>query len=295
MMNDAGWCRGVSVAFASVLVLSGCPIPVPPLGYLGESRTNLPDRVPGFIVKGKTTRDDVLLGLGAPDSHSLDGSWFAYRSARHSGGIVFVVAAGGGAGGAGVVGYEERLLVLRFDAGSVIVDATLEARVCPRGVVAFGSAGGESSPCLKIPDPATAGALGDSDTGVPSAVYEQAVWVLGDVDPLTEVTSEYRHTGRILLMSGGVLAIVDVDGRSAGAERTRHWIPFAQIARADTVRYPTGVVGTISLRDGRRYAVAVQSGTGMTRRTDGEATRGLVEKINHALEDRRERPDLRAR
>lgn len=294
-MNAPRWCRGVSLAVASVLVLSGCPVPIPPLGYLGESRTNLPDRVPGFIVEGKTTRGDVLLGLGAPDSHSPDGSWFAYRSARHSGGIVLVMAAGGGAGGAGVFGYEERLLVVRFDAGSVVVDATLEARVCSRGVVGFGSSGGESAPCLKIPDPATAGALADSDTGVLSAVYEQAVWVLGDVDPLTEVNSEYRHSGRILLMSRGVLAIVDGDGRSAGAELPRYWIPFAQIARADTVRYPTGVAGTISLKDGRRYAVVVQGGTGLTRRTDGEATRGLVERINRALEDRSEHPDLRTK
>ncbi len=173
-MNAPRWCRGVSLAVASVLVLSGCPVPIPPLGYLGESRTNLPDRVPGFIVEGKTTRGDVLLGLG-------------------------------------------------------------------------------------------------------------------------EVNSEYRHSGRILLMSRCVLAIVDGDGRSAGAELPRYWIPFAQIARADTVRYPIGVAGTISLKDGRRYNLVVQGGTGLTRRTDGEATRGLVERINRALEDRSEHPDLRTK
>jgi hypothetical protein len=127
-------------------------LPVPPLGYSSQSRDNVPDRVPGFIVKGTTTREDVLLGLGTPDAHSPDGRWFAYRSERHTGGVVFVVAAGYSAGGAGFIGYEERLLIVHFDTRSTVTEATMAHRVCPRGVVVGPSGGGASPPCLKVPD-----------------------------------------------------------------------------------------------------------------------------------------------
>ncbi|HTN50032.1 MAG TPA: hypothetical protein VMK32_11425 [Burkholderiaceae bacterium] len=128
-------------------------MPVPPLGYSTHSRDNLPDRVPEFIVKGTTTREEVLLGLGAPDAQSPDGRWFAYRSERHTGGVVFVVGGGYSAGVAGgISGYEERMLIVRFDTRSIVTEATMEDRVCPRGFFGGGNSSGESSPCLKVPD-----------------------------------------------------------------------------------------------------------------------------------------------
>lgn len=151
-MNGLIRCRAVLVSATCVVLLAGCPVPVPPFGYSSTSRDNLPDKVPAFIVKGTTTREDVLLTLGAPDSHSPDGHWFAYRSERHTGGIVFVVGAAYSAGGVGVVGYDERLLTVRFDERAVVIDATLENRICPRGVVASSSGGSASPPCLKLPD-----------------------------------------------------------------------------------------------------------------------------------------------
>jgi hypothetical protein len=124
--------RGYVLGIVVALILSGCvPIPVPSLGYSSDSRTNLPDRVPGFIVKGKTTREEVLLGLGAPDSYAPDGRWIAYQSARHTGGVAFLVGGGYSAGVVGPVSsYEKRLLVVRFDANSIVIDAALEERTC---------------------------------------------------------------------------------------------------------------------------------------------------------------------
>lgn len=151
-MNGPIRCRAVLLAAACVVLLAGCPVPIPPFGYSSTSRDNLPDKVPAFIVKGTTTREDVLLTLGAPDSHSPDGHWFAYRSERHTGGIVFVVGAAYSAGGVGVVGYDERLLTVRFDERAIVIDATLENRICPRGVVASSSGGSAAPPCLKLPD-----------------------------------------------------------------------------------------------------------------------------------------------
>lgn len=284
-MNRLRWCLGVLPA-ASVVFLSGCPLPVPPLGYAIDSRTNLTDRVPEFIVKGETTREGVLLNLGVPDASSPDGSWFAYRSERHTGGIVFVVAAGSGAAGAGVMGYRERLLTVRFDSNSVVTDATLEERICPRGVVGFGSEGGESSPCLRIPDPASAGTL--ADTGQPVAVYEHAQWTLGWVHPLAAAANESRRTGRIVVTDLGVLALAESDGL-AGAAPLRYWIPYTQIARASLERLTVGVVCVLRLKDGRVYSMAiVKSFLALARMSDEDATRDLVERIDRALEERRE-------
>lgn len=289
-MNELKRCRNVLVVAACVLTLSGCPIPIPPLGYSSESRTNLPDRVPEFIVKGVTTREAVLFGLGAPDSYSPDGRWFAYRSERHTGGIIFVVAAGSGAGGAGIMGYNERLLMVRFDASSVVTEATLEDRICPRGAIGIGSAGGESPPCLTIPDPAVTDALVESEAGLTAAIYDQAAWVLGRVDPLTAHEGEARHSGRILVTNRGLLAVADEDGRDRSAEPSRYWLPYVQIARADAVHYPTGVVGTLSLKDGRTYSVVILRGAGLARRIDGDATSGLVERVVRELAHYREQP-----
>ena len=288
-MNGLRWCRGVLLAAASVVLLSGCPFPVPPLGYSIDSRTNLTDRVPEFIVKGETTREAVLLGLGVPDAQSLDGSWFAYRSAWHSGGIVFVVAAGSGAAGAGVVGYRERLLVVRFDSNAVVAEATLEERICPRGVAGIGSEGGESSSCLRIPDPASAGALADTDIGQPAAVYEHAQWTFGWIHPLAAAANESRRTGRIVVTDLGVLALAGDGGRSAGAEPLRYWIPYPQIGRAGLERLAEGAACVLRLKDGRIYSVAiVKPLLSLTWVPDGEATRDLVERVDRVLEARRE-------
>jgi hypothetical protein len=146
--------RRLGFLLAGVLAfsLSGCiPVPIPPLGYPGESRTNLPDRVPDFIVKGKTTREQVLFALGAPDAYAADGGWMAYRSSRHAGGVAFVVGGGYSAGVVGPVsGYENRLLVVRFDANSVVIDVALEQRTC----LTANDAGCSGVPQLSI-DPKT--------------------------------------------------------------------------------------------------------------------------------------------
>lgn len=121
---------GCVLPITLALTLSSCiPIPIPSLGYTSDSRTNLPDRVPVSIVIGKTTREEVLLGLGTPDSFAPDLSWMTYQSARHKGGVAFLIGGGYSAGVVGPVSsYETRLLVIRFDANSIVIDAALEDR-----------------------------------------------------------------------------------------------------------------------------------------------------------------------
>ncbi len=68
------------------LALSGCLVlPIVP-GDESDSRQNLGDKLPDFIVTGETTRADVLLALGEPDGESDHGEWFAYTRRTRTGG-----------------------------------------------------------------------------------------------------------------------------------------------------------------------------------------------------------------
>jgi hypothetical protein len=263
-MNRLNWC-GVVLAAVAVLGLSGCPVPLPPLGYERQSRTNLPDQVPDFIVTGKTTRQEVLLSLGVPDSYSPDGRWFAYRTSKHAGGVLFVVPYGGALE---VSGTDEQLLIVRFDSSAIVIDATLEKRTCPH-------LGHGTSPCLEFPDPASSGALVEPETTSPIAVYERAWWALG-----ADCFSTSRpHKVRIILTTHGMLAVAD-DG-SNGAAPTRYWIPYRQVARAEIMRTGTfsQECGLFDLKDGRRYSVVIMNGW----RFDTAATDDLVGRVNRAL------------
>lgn len=146
--------RSLRLSFAAGLltfVLAGCPVPIPPLGYIGV-HGNIPDRPSELIVKGKTTRADVLLLLGSPDSQSPDGRRFEYHSELHQGGVMFVIAAGGsGAAALGPEAFLERRLIVGFGARGVVDSVELEDKSCTRAAIAIGSgAGGRSDPCLPV-------------------------------------------------------------------------------------------------------------------------------------------------
>jgi outer membrane protein assembly factor BamE (lipoprotein component of BamABCDE complex) len=81
--------RGL-VIFALLAALGGCmPVPyvIPALGYTPDSRHNLGERVPPFIIQGETSREDVLFTLGDPDETIDDGHVFIYLSAYRRGGM----------------------------------------------------------------------------------------------------------------------------------------------------------------------------------------------------------------
>ena len=96
-MNINAFPRWFLALVASAALLSGCPVPLPPT-YDSASRQNVGEHIPDFIVNGETTRDDVLLRLGEPDGRGPGDRWFAYGSQYSKGGVLFVMAAGGGAG-----------------------------------------------------------------------------------------------------------------------------------------------------------------------------------------------------
>lgn len=134
---------------AVVAVLCACPVPVPS-GYEAFSRENVPAEPMDWITPGVTTREDVLMQLGEADAAAADSSWLAFGSAYSEGGVVFVIAAGGGAAGAGSEHMEYRRLLVRFDDAGRVASVDLVTRGCWESIVAMGNAGGRDTPCLDI-------------------------------------------------------------------------------------------------------------------------------------------------
>ena len=117
----------LAVPLAAVMLCACVVVPVPfSEGYRPETRANLPAQQPQTIAAGRSTRTDVLLALGTPDLQASDEAWFVYFSAFHKGGVFFevMIVGPGGAIPIGALGhvstYENRSLVLRFDAAGVV-------------------------------------------------------------------------------------------------------------------------------------------------------------------------------
>jgi len=129
--------RLAMIVVASML-LGGCVFPVwwgP--GFYADSRGNIGDDGPTFIVVSQTTRQEVLLTLGEPDGEAPDGRWFSYGSAwtKGGGGVgVIVIAPAPAAGMAGgFLGSENvvfRRLIVRFDAHGTVSDSRFETQMC---------------------------------------------------------------------------------------------------------------------------------------------------------------------
>lgn len=122
---------------AGVTLLHGCaPVPwVVGTGYHYDSRSNIFSAAPDFIVAGKTTRTEVLLNMGEPDSVWIDESVIAYSAAYDTGGAaVFVIFGGPNTvlGGIPIGGGETefRRLVVSFDPQGVVRNAKLEKKRC---------------------------------------------------------------------------------------------------------------------------------------------------------------------
>lgn len=174
--------RWTPVLVASAALLSGCPVPLPPT-YDSGSRQNVGEIIPDFIVTGETTRDDILLRLGEPDGRGPGDRWVAYGSQYSKGGVLFVMAAGGGAGAAGVESIRFRRLVVRFDEKGVVADSAFVERVCPRYTFGAGGQSDVSAPCMDVAMDDAPQSVPPAELGIPQgehavAVYENVVWAV---------------------------------------------------------------------------------------------------------------------
>lgn len=192
-MTMRGLLRRVVIAVASVAVLTGCPVPLVPR-YESESRHNVGERLPDFIVEGTTTRADVLLHLGEPDGRDPEDRWFAYGSRYNEGGVLFVAFGPGGAGAAvGTKSVRYRRIVVRFDDRGVVTSAGFVERACPSAIGMIGGAhsshSGESAPCIDVAiddapasDAKPASGAGPGGSRVPKGKFATAVVTIAPAD-----------------------------------------------------------------------------------------------------------------
>ncbi len=115
------------------MALAGCVIPLSARD--ADSRQNIGDTVPDFIVVGKTTRADVLLTLGEPDDASDNGLWFAYTRSSREGGFLFLVSGQGGPSSEKMV---SRRVIVTFDEAGVVTSTKYERVPWTAGEVGAG-------------------------------------------------------------------------------------------------------------------------------------------------------------
>jgi hypothetical protein len=108
---------------AAVLVAigGGCvPLPIPVPAHQIGLRENIGARAPDWMQAGRTTRADLILGLGEPDFSDAAEQRLGWVAGRSMGGVPFIwgIAGAEGAGAAGVAGA---FLIERVDYVRLIV------------------------------------------------------------------------------------------------------------------------------------------------------------------------------
>jgi outer membrane protein assembly factor BamE (lipoprotein component of BamABCDE complex) len=224
--------KGTLMAVACAVLLTACPVPLPPT-YDSGSRQNVGDLIPDFIVKGETTRDDVLLRLGEPDGRGPGDRWFAYGSQYSKGGVLFVMAAGGGAGAAGVESIRFRRIIVRFDENGIVTDSAFVERVCPRYTFGAGGQSDVSAPCVDVAVDDAPGSAPPTASGVPqgehvAAVYENVVWAV-TLRGLSNV--ERRNVPGTLALTDRSLVFVGKRAAADGSPAVLR-IPYAEMTHA---------------------------------------------------------------
>jgi outer membrane protein assembly factor BamE (lipoprotein component of BamABCDE complex) len=138
------------IALISMLLV-GCPLPIIP-GDSGDSRQNIGDVVPDFIIRGRTTKADVLLALGEPDVVSEHGEWIVYLRKTSKGGVLFLVGGAGHVGGSSVEGMTYRRLTIHFDDLDVVTNASHVIASCSQRELLIEHSGHplRSPPCASL-------------------------------------------------------------------------------------------------------------------------------------------------
>ena len=104
------------------------PVPVPTsAGPFPASRTNVGEGVQAKIVKGQTTRTQVLLTLGEPDYRGQDDKWFEYTEVGRRGGVHWALLLVGNGVGADRLGKwdTETRLTINFEEKGLVSDVSL--------------------------------------------------------------------------------------------------------------------------------------------------------------------------
>lgn len=130
-------------------VLAACVIPLPiQEGYRDGSRENLHAVAQESIVAGKTTREDVLLSLGPPDSAALDESWLLYSCMRSQGGLLVFIYPSPAVPAFETVEYTR--LVVYFDDAGLVERTRFEQQVCREAELVSQGGSVKPRPCLDL-------------------------------------------------------------------------------------------------------------------------------------------------
>jgi hypothetical protein len=118
--------RGILIALTSMIFVACMPVPLL-RGDEDYSRNNIGDKVPEFVVPGKTTRADVLLSLGEPDGASENGIQFTYTRVTSNGGLGFAISTSTLYRAEGMT---YRRLIILFDETGIVTSAKHEQVSC---------------------------------------------------------------------------------------------------------------------------------------------------------------------
>jgi len=125
----AKFLKQMLVVHAAVLALGGCGPTIIPAGYMAASRQNIGERLPDFIIEGKTTREEVLVHIGEPDERGHFDRWFAYDSQRSAGGAAISIV-GNTPLAVGAYTMRYRRIVFNFSDQGVVTSASFAQQEC---------------------------------------------------------------------------------------------------------------------------------------------------------------------
>ena len=97
-------------------ILFGCAIPIPMNHLTRDSRNDIKQETLNGLVKGKTSRQTVLLQLGEPDEYTPDESKFTYHWERITMDVLLIFP--GGATDDSI--EKDHILILWFDRAGVL-------------------------------------------------------------------------------------------------------------------------------------------------------------------------------
>jgi len=212
-------CRTLIVLAATAL--AGCPVPIPG-GDTHESRQNVGDAVPEFIVIGKTTRADVLLMLGEPDGISEGATRLTYARRTSEGGLLLVLPAGYTMAGVMTEKMTYRRLIIDLDAAGLVASTRLVRSSCRET-----SSQGVTPPCVSMSGQDLLPGPGAAFQG---QIYASAGWREGvrGFDRVRRLRSEPPETPGKLMIGEEHLLFMLPDADTGSEPLLR--IEYAQVA-----------------------------------------------------------------
>ena len=213
------------------LCLTGCLIIPTPHSDSGYARTNLDRHPEAEFMRGRTTREDVILTLGEPDAISRDEHELAYRSEKVMAWWILVAASPGGGGGAtGGPIYRNRFYVFEFDPQGRYQSVKETGQW---GIVQGADESLLSSPALK--SASSNGVLATIAGQSVQHEYPTSFWLAG-VDGFHSkgATSIVGQPGHLLCTESNLSFVTAFQFANAGPALT---LPFASLSEVHLDRY----------------------------------------------------------